>query len=53
MYCSSGVSVVEPEWLSGYVPHHCVFSEPLEEPAPGYDKEKGVVMCHRNATFGE
>ena len=30
----------------------CTFSKPLQDPAPRYDSEAGLVKCHMTCTFG-
>ncbi|XP_064620973.1 probable ATP-dependent RNA helicase DHX37 [Lineus longissimus] len=47
-----GVSVVEPEWLPTFAPHHCQFSKPLDDPPPRYDRDIGSVMCNMTACYG-
>ncbi|KAL3858338.1 hypothetical protein ACJMK2_012932 [Sinanodonta woodiana] len=47
-----GLVAIEPEWLPVFAPSHCMFSKPLDEPAPSFDEVKGEVMCHMNSTFG-
>ena len=48
-----GLSTIEESWLAEFVPHHCNFSKPLEDPPPRYCGEAGDVLCHMTATFGE
>jgi len=47
-----GVIAVQPDWIPVLVPSICTFSKPLEDPAPRYDSEAGVVKCHMTCTFG-
>lgn len=46
------VVAIEPEWLPIYSASLCTMSEPLESPAPYYDRDRDVVMCYITATFG-
>lgn len=48
-----GITAIEPEWLTKYVPLLCNFSEPLNDPEPRYCSNKGRIYCHVNATFGK
>lgn len=47
-----GITAIEPEWLTKYVPDLCNFGKPLEEPAPRYDEKTGKMYCHMKCTFG-
>jgi len=47
-----GVIAVEPDWIPVLIPNMCTFSKPLEDPAPRYDSEAGIVKCHMTCTFG-
>lgn len=47
-----GITAVEPEWLPLFASSHVTFSEPMENPPPEFDSEKGQVMCYMKGTFG-
>ncbi|XP_014248121.1 probable ATP-dependent RNA helicase kurz [Cimex lectularius] len=47
-----GVTAIEPEWLPIFAPSLCNLAEPLETPAPFYDKNTGTVRCRTTGTFG-
>lgn len=47
-----GVIAVQPDWIPVLVPSMCTFSKPLQDPAPRYDSEAGLVKCHMTCTFG-
>ena len=47
----SGVTAVNPDWLTYVCQKQCTFSEPVEEPEPTYSQTQGV-MCHVKATYG-
>ncbi|KAL4223808.1 ATP-dependent RNA helicase dhx37 [Mactra antiquata] len=47
-----GITAIEPEWLPIFAESHVTFSKPMETPPPRYDVDKGMVMCHMSATFG-
>lgn len=51
-YYMKGVIEINPEWLPAFAPTLCKFSEPLEEPAPTYDREKDQILCTMNVNFG-
>ncbi|XP_064461234.1 probable ATP-dependent RNA helicase DHX37 [Ornithodoros turicata] len=46
------VAEVDPDWLPVYAPMQCVFSAPLEDPAPRYSRDDDKVLCSVKATFG-
>lgn len=52
-----GVCAVEPEWLPQCLPNECSFGKPIttegESTEPRFDAHRGVVVCHRAATFGK
>ena len=50
--CYIGITVVEPEWLPVFTGNRCTFSDPLTDPAPQYDTDKGQVVCYRTSTLG-
>jgi ATP-dependent RNA helicase DHX37/DHR1 len=62
MYMKSLCSI-EDTWLPIYLSNQCSFEKPilLNEAAtdseskmqPRYDSDKGMVMCHRESTFGK
>ena len=41
IFFSEGLTVVAAEWLPRLAAKHCVFSKPLETPAPHYDPKVG------------
>lgn len=47
-----GVIAVQSDWIPVLVPSMCTFSKPLQDPAPRYDSEAGLVKCHMTCTFG-
>ena len=42
---------MEAEWLPLFASGHVTFSQPLEDPPPQFDPEKGQVMCYMKGTF--
>ncbi|KAH9515058.1 ATP-dependent RNA helicase dhx37 [Bulinus truncatus] len=47
-----GVCCVEPHWFPELARSYCLFSKPLEDPAPRFDQKTGRVMCHQSGSFG-
>ena len=55
-----GVSSIESSWLPIYLGSQCAFEKPVinetdqdyELKKPRFDSEKGIVVCHRESTFG-
>lgn len=53
-----GLCAIEPEWLAQYLPNECSFGRPIVDSTtttmlPRFDQERGVVVCHREASFGK
>ena len=55
-----GVCSIDPSWLPVYLANQCAFEKPLtnetdpdyEKRKPRFDSNKGLVVCHRESTFG-
>lgn len=55
-----GICSIDPSWLPIYCANQCSFSKPIinetevdyELKKPRFDSDKGVVVCHRESTFG-
>jgi ATP-dependent RNA helicase DHX37/DHR1 len=55
-----GVSAIESSWLAMFLGNQCAFEKPLvsegaadsERQKPRFDSKKGIVVCHRESTFG-
>ena len=55
-----GVCAFEPAWLPLLLPSQCSFEKPVvneadadyESKKPRFDTEKGLVVCHRESSFG-
>lgn len=55
-----GVCAIESSWIPVYLPSQCTFDKPIvneteenyEELKPKFDSTRGVVVCHRESTFG-
>lgn len=53
------VCAFDSDWLPEFLPNECSFDRPIVEAndeltdrQPRFDMEKGVVVCHRESTFG-
>jgi len=55
-----GICGIDAEWLAIYLGNQCAFEKPVvnetdkdyEVKKPRFDSEKGIVVCHRESTFG-
>jgi ATP-dependent RNA helicase DHX37/DHR1 len=47
-----GVTVIEADWLFRLGAHLCTVSQPLEAPAPRFDRATDAVRCWVRVTFG-
>lgn len=55
-----GVCAIDSSWLPVYLPSQCSFEKPVvneteqnyEELKPRFESTRGVVVCHRESTFG-
>ncbi len=55
-----GVCGIEAQWLPVYLGSQCAFEKPVvnetdreyEARKPRFDSERGIVVCHRESTFG-
>ena len=55
-----GVCAVDSNWLAVYLGQQCNFEKPLinendpdyADKKPRFDSKKGIVVCHRESTFG-
>ena len=41
-----GVIAIEPQWLPVFAEQHCRFEDPLSEPEPTYNEEKGMTIVY-------
>ena len=56
-----GLCAIESTWLPVYLPSQCKFEKPIiaetddnyEIQKPRFDETRGVVVCHREASFGK
>ena len=50
-----GVTAIEPSWLAGLAAGTplCRYGEPLESPAPQYDRDADELFCWSIPTFGD
>jgi ATP-dependent RNA helicase DHX37/DHR1 len=56
-----GACAIQDSWLPVYLPAQCAFEKPVvnetepdyETKKPRFDSKRGVVVCHRESTFGK
>lgn len=48
-----GVSAIEPDWIPLFCKTLCKLENPLKDPPPFFNKDKGDVYCSVKATYGK
>jgi ATP-dependent RNA helicase DHX37/DHR1 len=57
---AKGICSIDSSWLAQYLGNQCSFEKPIvneadneyESKKPRFDSKKGIVVCHRESTFG-